>query len=178
MLDNTLVARTAWTKAQEQGGTPFWGESFQLIDIRPFSTCTLHLLKHRNEKAPILFGKVDLPLVSTFAKTEDERYPVRSISGAVIGEIRLAVHYQEVDVIPMTEYDRLVSPSYRQALILLQPLFKAELGSKFLYVMGGRGVLEGTTEQLCRIALCEGKLMQRTQDMATIEASSGECDTA
>lgn len=59
----------------------------------------------------MLFGKVDLPLVSSFSKVDDERYPVRSIHGAIIGEIRLTVSYQEVDVIPLVEYNSLVSAS-------------------------------------------------------------------
>lgn len=67
------------------------------------------MLKHRNEKAPILFGKVDLPLVSTFGKVEDERYPIRSVNGNVIGEIRLAVHFQEIDILPVNTYDFIVS---------------------------------------------------------------------
>lgn len=40
--------------------------------------------------------------------------------------------------------------------------------------MGGRGQMEGTMEYLCRIALCEGALMDRVRDTATIEARSGE----
>lgn len=66
------------------------------------------LLRQKKDKVSVLFGKVDLPLVSSFSKVDDERYPVRSINGAVIGEIRLTVSYQEVDVIPLAEYNRLV----------------------------------------------------------------------
>lgn len=66
------------------------------------------LLRQKKDKVSVLFGKVDLPLVSSFSKVDDERYPVRSIHGTVIGEIRLTVSYQEIDVIPLIEYNTLV----------------------------------------------------------------------
>lgn len=55
-----------------------------------------------------------------------------------------------------------------------QQFAHSDLSSKFLYVMGGRGLLEGSVEHICRIALCEGVLMQRTLDTCTVEAASGE----
>lgn len=119
----------------------------------------------------MLFGKVDLPLVSSFTKTDDERYPVRSVTGNIIGEIRLTVSYQEVNVIQLDEYQSLVRGLDSTPLTDKQ-LAHAGNASKFLYVMGGRGQMEGTMEYLCRIGLCEGSLMARVRDTATIEAKS------
>ncbi|KLT41157.1 hypothetical protein CC85DRAFT_286715 [Cutaneotrichosporon oleaginosum] len=159
LLDDRLVARTGWTKATEGGATPFWGEQFNLTEVPHFTTCSLLLLRQKKDKISVLFGKVDLPLVSSFTKAADERYPVRSVTGNIIGEIRLTVSYQEVNVISLAEYNSL-------------QLAHSGNASKFLYVMGGRGQMEGTMEYLCRIALCEGALMDRVRDTATIEARS------
>ncbi|GMK53729.1 hypothetical protein CspeluHIS016_0103150 [Cutaneotrichosporon spelunceum] len=158
LLDDRLVARTGWTKAAEGGATPFWGEQFNLTEVPHFSTCTLLLLRQKKDKISVVFGRVDLPLVSSFTNADDERYPVRSVTGNIIGEIRLSVSYQQVNVVPLAEYNSLLAHS--------------ENASKFLYVMAGRGQMEGSMEYLCRIALCEGTLMDRVRDTATIEARS------
>lgn len=42
-----------------------------------------------------LFATVDLPLVCDFQSRQDDRYPVKSRLGVIIGEIRLAVSYYE-----------------------------------------------------------------------------------
>jgi hypothetical protein len=42
-----------------------------------------------------LFATVALPLVCDFQARQDERYPIRTLDGAVVGEIRLAVSYYE-----------------------------------------------------------------------------------
>ncbi|BEI90983.1 uncharacterized protein CcaverHIS019_0310530 [Cutaneotrichosporon cavernicola] len=170
LLDDRLVARTGWTKAAEGGATPFWGEQFNLSEVPHFSTCTLLLLRQKKDKVSVLFGKVDLPLVSSFTKADDERYPVRSVAGNIIGEIRLTVSYQEVNVVPLAEYNSLVGTMNRS--LTDKQLAHSGNASKFLYVMSGRGQMEGTMEYLCRIALCEGTLMERVRDTATIEARS------
>lgn len=43
-----------------------------------------------------------------------------------------------------------------------------------MYVMGGRGLMEGSVEYLVRIGLCEGILMERTLDTCSHEAQAGE----
>lgn len=172
LLDDTLIARTGWIKAADQGGTPFWGENFQFTDLQPFTNCTIHLLKYKKDKAPIVFGKVTLPLVSSFDSGADERYPIRSIHGQIIGEIRLSVLFQEIDVLPVAEYNSLVSHQ-GDAEGSLKKLGDSKMGSKFLYIMGGRGILEGTMEYLCKIALCDGVLLDRVKDTCSVEATAG-----
>lgn len=66
------------------------------------------LLRSKGDKKSIPIARVDLPLVSNFGATSDERYPIRSIHGEIIGEIRLSVAYQEIDVIELAEYNGLV----------------------------------------------------------------------
>lgn len=108
--DRTLVARTAWTRAENPGAPAFWGESFSIAEMPNFNKCSLLIYRAKDKhKTPTLFGHVDLTLVPSFAKSEDERYPVRSLTGSLIGEIRLNVSYQEIDILPLAEYNELVS---------------------------------------------------------------------
>lgn len=120
--ERLLIARTAWTKAESPNGTAFWGEQFGMTEMPPFTKCQLLIYRAKDkDKTPVLFGQVDLPLVSSFGKSEDERYPVRSLGGALIGEIRLSVSYQEVDILPLAEYNSLVSSLLSPTIVSLCP---------------------------------------------------------
>ncbi|TXT15617.1 hypothetical protein VHUM_00120 [Vanrija humicola] len=157
LLDDHIYARTSWSKALNSNSTPYWGEQFSFIEAPAFTTCTLLLLRSKGDKRSEPFARVDLPLVSSFAKVADERFPIRTFSGRVIGEMRLSVSFQEIDILPLDEYRAL-------------DLAHSNAGSQFLHVMAGRGLMEGTMEHLCRIALCEGVLMPRVLDTCRLEA--------
>ena len=48
---------------------------------------------------------VDLSLVSDISSAKDERYTVKSIAdGSVVGELRLAVSYQDIRLLPKDRY--------------------------------------------------------------------------
>jgi hypothetical protein len=100
-----LVARTGYVQAEEAVGA-FWGSSLHLENIKPFSACCmlqdttgrilsrliLALRLYRKVKDRFEhFANVSLPLVCDYSLRQDQRYPVQSLSGGVIGEIRLAV---------------------------------------------------------------------------------------
>ncbi|KAL1413341.1 hypothetical protein Q8F55_001100 [Vanrija albida] len=157
LLDDHIYARTGWSKAPHSTSTPYWGEQFGFTEAPSFSTCTLLLLRSKGDKRSEPFARVDLPLVSSFAKVADERFPIRTFSGKVIGEMRLSVSFQEIDILPLYEYRAL-------------DLAHSNAGSQFLHVMAGRGLMEGTMDHLCRIALCEGVLMPRVLDTCRLEA--------
>lgn len=137
----------------------------------------LLLLRSKGDKRSEPFARVDLPLVSNFAKVADERFPIRSLSGRVIGEMRLSVSFQEIDILPLDEYRALVgseSSDATESILRGQDLAHSNAGSQFLHVMAGRGLMEGTMDHLCRIALCEGVLMPRVLDTCRLEARTRE----
>lgn len=101
------MLRTATVRSYE-GQRPFWGTSYHLEDVPAFSSCcklSSHLTEsllssalrlYRRRKGRFEhFADVTLPLVCDFQQRQDERYPVISLEGAIIGEIRLAVSYYE-----------------------------------------------------------------------------------
>jgi len=48
---------------------------------------------------------VDLSLVSDISSAKDERYTVKSTAdGSVVGELRLAVSYQDIPLLPKDRY--------------------------------------------------------------------------
>jgi hypothetical protein len=48
---------------------------------------------------------VDLSLVSDISSAKDERYAVKAITdGSVVGELRLAVSYQDISLLPKDRY--------------------------------------------------------------------------
>jgi hypothetical protein len=48
---------------------------------------------------------VDLSLVSDISSAKDERYTVKSVAdGSVVGELRLAVSYQDIRLLPKDRY--------------------------------------------------------------------------
>jgi hypothetical protein len=48
---------------------------------------------------------IDLSLVSDISSAKDERYAVKSIAdGSVVGELRVAVSYQDIRLLPKNHY--------------------------------------------------------------------------
>ncbi|KAL7422550.1 hypothetical protein Q5752_003198 [Cryptotrichosporon argae] len=158
-IDGRLVARTAWTRG-EAGGTPFWGEQLALEGIPEFSTCDLVLFRQLRSGRATPFGIVRLPLVPSFAMTDDERFPIRALDGAVIGELRLSVAFDQVAVLPRDAYLAAQSDvrSYYSMPIDL------------VYRLALKGCLEGTAETMARLGFASGGLLGRLLEMCTFEA--------
>jgi hypothetical protein len=120
-------------------------------------------LLRRREKGPIVFGTVQIPLVSSFLKAEETRYPIRGVNGVEIGEMRLSVQFQEINVLPIAEYGGVVSVAHAD----LEAHTAQAVADKL--ITNNR---DGTLEPLCRIALCEGVLMEHVTRMCDEEASA------
>lgn len=65
----------------------------------------LNLYRQSKGRA-VHIATVNLPLVSDFARSRDERYPVRSVADdTVVGELRLSVSFQEVETFSLQRYN-------------------------------------------------------------------------
>jgi len=64
------------------------------------------MIYRQSSKGKIVkIAMVDLSLVSDISSAKDERYAVKSIAdGSVVGELRLAVSYQDIRLLPKNRY--------------------------------------------------------------------------
>ena len=63
------------------------------------------MIYRQSKGKAIKIATVDLALVSDISTARDERYTVRSIvDGSVVGELRLAVSYQDIRLLPKDRY--------------------------------------------------------------------------
>ena len=63
------------------------------------------MIYRQSKGKAIKIATVDLALVSDISTAKDERYTVRSIvDGSVVGELRLAVSYQDIRLLPKDRY--------------------------------------------------------------------------
>ncbi|RXK41089.1 hypothetical protein M231_01492 [Tremella mesenterica] len=85
-LNDLHAARTTWQRANSAAASPFWGETFRFDDLPDTPSCSLKLYRTVRNK-PVHFGSVTIPLVPSFAKPKDERYPILSVDGGAVGEI-------------------------------------------------------------------------------------------
>ncbi|ODN98139.1 hypothetical protein I350_07782 [Cryptococcus amylolentus CBS 6273] len=141
--DKTLIARTIWAKAEEDYGIPFWAQPFVFEDLPSFSEST-----------------VPLSLVPNYSPAKDERYPVVSLSNeAVVGELRMAVSYQELPILHRSTY---VTDLYTEG----------DLGARSIYLMSLRGYLEQTHDVLFKVSLIKNPTFPWLLEMVNIEAKS------
>ncbi|EIW68217.1 hypothetical protein TREMEDRAFT_63381 [Tremella mesenterica DSM 1558] len=85
-LNDLHAARTTWQRANSAAASPFWGETFRFDDLPDTPSCSLKLYRTVRNK-PVHFGSVTIPLVPSFAKPKDERYPILSVDDGAVGEI-------------------------------------------------------------------------------------------
>lgn len=126
-------------------------------------------------------GSVDLPLMSTFAKHTDERYPIHAPGdGVVIGELRLTAAFRDFAVLPRETYAdlRVSGGAGRLARVVLagadQQLMGGPSGLELLYALAAKGTLDELSDLLVRIGLAEGSLLQWLRDMCEFEAQASE----
>ncbi|ODN87443.1 hypothetical protein L198_07070 [Cryptococcus wingfieldii CBS 7118] len=111
-----------------------------------------------NKSHPI--ATVPLSLVPNYSPTRDERYPVVSLSNeAVVGELRMAVSYQELPILHRSTY---VTELYTGG----------DLGARAIYVMSSRGYFEQTHDVLFKVSLVKNPTFPWLLEMVNIEAKS------
>ncbi|WVF67440.1 hypothetical protein IAT40_002196 [Kwoniella sp. CBS 6097] len=161
-LDERIVGRTTWTKVEEGSPIPFWAELFTFEEVPEFSACVLRICRLHSGKSQVM-AIVPVPLVTNYLKVRDERYPVRSVSSeTVIGELRMIVSYQAVNMISGPDY-------------VLPDDFRGMGGTKTIYYMTSQGHLDQTMDLFTRLNWAIGTTLNRLLEMSEIEAKqSGE----
>ncbi|OCF31566.1 hypothetical protein I316_06765 [Kwoniella heveanensis BCC8398] len=161
-LDERIVGRTTWTKVEDNSSLPFWAELFTFEEFPDFSACVLRICRLHSGKSQVI-ALVPVPLVTNCLKVRDERYPVRSVSSeAVIGELRMIVSYQPVNMISGPDY-------------ILPDCFRGMGGTRTIYYMTAQGHLDQTMDLFTRLNWAIGTTLNRLLEMCEIEAKqSGE----
>ncbi|WRT68485.1 uncharacterized protein IL334_005461 [Kwoniella shivajii] len=156
--DRQLIGQTTWAQAEDRSEIPFWAELFTFENLREFSTCTLKLCRLRSNQSQH-FATVRLSLVPGFMKAKDERYPISSLSGNTIGELRLIVSYSIVNVVEMGVYP-------------LPDVFRGMGGTRTIYYMMSKGLLDQIIDLFTRFNWALGTTYNRLVEMSEIEAKS------
>ncbi|WWC63382.1 uncharacterized protein I303_105982 [Kwoniella dejecticola CBS 10117] len=157
--DNQLMGQTIWTQAEDRSEIPFWAELFTFENVRDFSNCVLKICRLRSGKSAQPFATVSLPLVPGFMKSKDERYPIISLSGHVVGELRLIVTFTVVNVVGMNVYP-------------LPEVFHGMGGTRTIYYMMSKGLLDQCIDLFTRFNWALGTTYNRLVEMSEIEAKA------
>ncbi|WWC90639.1 uncharacterized protein L201_005575 [Kwoniella dendrophila CBS 6074] len=155
--DKIMIGQTTWAQAEERSESPFWAEVFNFENMREFSTCRLKIYKLRSGKTPQHFATVNLPLVSAMLKVKDERYPIISLTGQVIGEIRLNIIYRSVNIIGGENYT-------------LPEVYYGRGGNQITYYLMAKGLLDQCVDMYTRFYWALGLIFPRITEMSQIEA--------
>ncbi|WVW85537.1 hypothetical protein I302_107575 [Kwoniella bestiolae CBS 10118] len=157
--DKHLMGQTTWVQAEDRSEIPFWAELFTFENVRDFTTCTLKISRMRSGKHSQPFATVHLPLVSSFMKAKDERFPIISLSGHVIGELRLIANFTIVNVVGMEVYP-------------LPEVFHGMGGTRTIYYMMSKGLLDHCVDMFTRFNWALGTTFDRLVEMSEIEAKA------
>ncbi|WVN86354.1 uncharacterized protein L203_101517 [Cryptococcus depauperatus CBS 7841] len=157
-LDKTMVGRTTWAKAEQDYGLPFWAEQFNFDDLSTFCECHLKICILRSNKSYTI-ATVPLSLVSDFSATKDERYPVLSLAtGAMIGELRMVVSYQEIPILPRPEY--------------VSTVWDGHVGSRMVYTLASSEYMEQLFDVIVKVGLVKDTVFPWFVEMVKVEAKS------
>ncbi|WWC90637.1 uncharacterized protein L201_005573 [Kwoniella dendrophila CBS 6074] len=157
--DKQMIGQTTWAQAEDRSQTPFWAEVFNFENMRDFSACTLRISKLKSGKTPYHFATVDLPLVPGMMKAKDERFPIISSAGHIIGELRLVINFRIVNVVGMQHYP-------------LPEVFHGMGGTKTIYYMMSKGLLDQCIDLFTRFNWALGTTYNRLVEMSEIEAKA------
>ncbi|WWC71489.1 uncharacterized protein I206_105447 [Kwoniella pini CBS 10737] len=157
--DGLLIGQTTWVQAEDRSEIPFWAELFTFENVREFSNCVLKVCRMRSGKGVQPFATVNLPLVPGFMKAKDERYPIVSSSGHVVGELRLIVNFTVVNVVDMNVYP-------------LPEVFHGMGGTRTIYYMMSKGLLDQCIDLFTRFNWALGTTYNRLVEMSEIEAKA------
>ncbi|OCF57523.1 hypothetical protein L486_04981 [Kwoniella mangroviensis CBS 10435] len=157
--DKHLMGQTTWVQAEDRSEIPFWAELFTFENIKEFSTCTLKISRMRSGKNAQPFATVNIPLVPSFMKSKDERFPIILSSGHVIGELRLIVNFTIVNVVGMEVYP-------------LPEVFRGMGGTRTIYYMMSKGLLDQCVDLFTRFNWALGTTFNRLVEMSEIEAKA------
>ncbi|WVQ82112.1 hypothetical protein IAT38_004240 [Cryptococcus sp. DSM 104549] len=158
-IDNRMIGRTTWAKAEEGSLIPFWAEHFDFEDLPPFTTCLLKICRLRSNKSQPV-ATVALPLVPSFSKVRDERYPVRSlVVDSTIGELRMSVAYHEVPVLPRAEHNS----AY---------IFDGASGTRMVYYLSAQGYLDQIISVITKTGIARDPTLPWLLDMIEVEAKA------
>ncbi|WWC90638.1 uncharacterized protein L201_005574 [Kwoniella dendrophila CBS 6074] len=157
--DKLMIGQTSWTHAEDRSETPIWAEVFKYENLRDFSTCKLKIHKFKSGKPSVHFATVFLPLVPSMSKSKDERFPIISLGGSVIGELRLNVIYTVVSIIGLQHYE-------------LPEIFRDFGGTRITYYITAKGLLDQCVDMFTRFFWALGYLYTRITEMCEIEAKA------
>jgi hypothetical protein len=119
----------------------------------------------------VLFATAELPMISTFSRAREDRYPIRSVeTGTVMGDLRMSILYNQVAIRPNGYHG--INAVGEPIQISLTQLLAGEEGVRLLYYLSARGQLDGTPDLFARIGLADGSNLPRLLAMCRLESQS------